>query len=132
MDPLRKPMAKRLASLRESERGEPNLVEGLMSEVEFGFGYGFDLIGRMVLLAEREGEVVGEEDDGRMLGVVVRELVGLTEVPLDKGGGAKADTINLVGVIDRRNEAMKREGERLEGVMIEDDDVGRPYESRLL
>ncbi len=73
-----------------------------------------------------------EENDGRMLGVVVRELMGLTEVPLDKGGGAKADTMNLVGVIDKRNEATKRVVERLEGVMIEDDEVGRPYKSTRL
>ena len=36
--PLRNPIANRLASLRPSERGEPNFVDGLLSDRSFGGG----------------------------------------------------------------------------------------------
>jgi len=54
-----------------------------------------------------------EENDGRKL-----VLMGVTMVRLEKGGGAKADAMNLLVVVDRRIEKTKAENERVEGVMM--------------
>ena len=75
--PLRNPIANQLASLRPSERGEPNFVDGLLSDRSFGGGKAVLKRGLVVYVPLNPASVVaiGVFDDvGKM-----KALVLLTE-----------------------------------------------------